>query len=151
MSPNSRPTLRKAADRSVAQKMGIKEGTRSFFANAPESALKAIELPSLEVSGTLRGTFGYIHLFEVSQAVMDEAFPKLKTHLRAGGMLWVSWPKGRQLGTDLTLPDVIRIGYSHGLVESTTLSLDETWSAIKFTWPKAGKVYKNSYGRLSDR
>ena len=131
--------------------MGIKEGTRSFFANAPEAALKAIELPSLEVSATLRGTFGYIHLFAVSQSVMDDAFPKLKTHLRPAGMLWVSWPKGRQLDTDLTLPDVIKIGYSHGLVESTTLSVDSTWSAMKFTWPKEGKVYKNSYGQLSDR
>ena len=131
--------------------MGIKEGIRSFFANAPESALKAIGLPSLEVSSTLRGTFGYIHLFAVSQSVMDDAFPRLKTHLRPAGMLWVSWPKGGQLDTDLTLPNVIRIGYSHGLVESTTLSVDETWSAIKFTRPKAGKVYQNSYGQLSDR
>jgi hypothetical protein len=131
--------------------MGIKEGTRSFFANAPESALKAIELPSLEVSATLRGSFGYIHLFAVSQSVLDDAFPKLKTHLRTAGMLWVSWPKGRQLGTDITLRDVIRIGYSHGLVESTTLSVDDTWSAMKFTQPKQGKVYQNSYGQLSDR
>ena len=130
--------------------MGIKAETRSFFANAPESALKAIELPTLEVSATLSGTFGYIHLFAASQSVMDNAFPKLKAHLRADGVLWVSWPKGRQMGTDLTLPDVIRIGYSHGLVESTTLSVDGVWSAMKFTRPKAGKVYKNSYGQLPD-
>jgi hypothetical protein len=131
--------------------MGIKEGTRSFFANAPEAALQAIGLPGLEVSPTLRGSFGYIHLFATSQSVMDEAFPKLKDHLQPAGMLWVSWPKGRRMGTDLTLPDVIRIGYSHGLVESTTLRVDDTWSAMKFTWPKPGKVYKNSYGQLADR
>ena len=50
--------------------------------------------------------------------------------------------------TDLVLPEVIRIGYRHGLVESKTLSVDATWSAIKFTHPVAGKVYKNSYGQL---
>ena len=55
---------------------------------------------------------------------------------------------GRQLGTDLTLPEVIRIGYNHGLVESTTVSVDTTWSAIKFTHPKPGKEYRNSYGQL---
>ncbi len=60
----------------------------------------------------------------------------------------MSWPKGRKLGTDLTLPHVIRIGYSHGLVESTTLSVDGTWSAMKFTHPKRGKDYKNSFGHL---
>ena len=63
-------------------------------------------------------------------------------------MLWVSWPKGKQLGTDLALPHVIRIGYSHGLVESSCLSVDATWSALKFTHPKKGKTYNNSYGKL---
>lgn len=134
--------------RSVAQKMGIKEGARTLLLHAPESALKAIMLPSLEVSATLDGDFAYIHLFAVNQAEMDDLFPELKAHLGAAGMLWVSWPKGRKLGTDLTLPHVIRIGYSHGLVESTTLSVDGTWSAIKFTHPKPGKVYNNSYGQL---
>ena len=50
--------------------------------------------------------------------------------------------------TDLTLPEIIRIGYDHGLVESTTLRIDDTWSGMKFTHPKSGKVYRNSYGRL---
>jgi hypothetical protein len=34
------------------------------------------------------------------------------------------------------------------LVESKTISVNDTWSAIKFTHPKKGKVYKNSYGKL---
>ena len=43
---------------------------------------------------------------------------------------------------------VIRIGYSHGLVESTALRIDDTWSALKFSWPKVEKEYHNSYGTL---
>lgn len=79
---------------------------------------------------------------------MDEVFPRLKSHLKPTRMLWVSWPKGKQLGTDLSLPSVIRIGYSHGLVESTCLSVDATWLALKFTHPKEGKTYNNSHGKL---
>lgn len=63
-------------------------------------------------------------------------------------MLWVSWPKNMKLGTDLTLPKVIEIGYGYGLVESKCLSVDATWSALKFTHPKEGKAYNDSYGRL---
>jgi len=63
-------------------------------------------------------------------------------------MLWVSWPKARKLGTDLSLPTVIKLGYSNGLVESTCLSVDDTWSALKFTHPKKGKNYHNSHGAL---
>ena len=69
---------------------------------------------------------------------------------RPGGMLWVSWPKGGRLGTDLTLPTVIAIGYDLGLVESTCLRVDDTWSALKFTHPKPGKTYRNSYGTLPE-
>jgi hypothetical protein len=132
----------------VSQKMGIKEGARAYLLNAPASALDAMKLPSLNVSQSLRGQFDYLHLFTTSRTELDRLLPKLRRHLKATGMLWVSWPKARQLGTDLSLPGVIRIGYGHGLVESTTLSIDPTWSGLKFTHPKPGKVYKNSYGKL---
>jgi hypothetical protein len=128
--------------------MGVRAGTRSLLVDAPASAVDAMHLPGLELRTSLRGTFGYIHLFVTKRSAMDRTFPKLKQHLKQGGMLWVSWPKGKALGSDLTLPQVIRIGYAHGLVESTALRIDETWAAIKFTHPKPGKVYRNSYGTL---
>lgn len=135
----------------VSDKMGIKEGGRAIFVDAPETALEAIDPPSLDVASELAGEFDYIHLFARIRAELDDAFPKLKAHLEPKGMLWVSWPKNKKLGTDLALPEVIEIGYSHGLVESKTLSVDATWSAMKFTHPKKGKVYDNSYGRLPSR
>ena len=137
--------------RTVSEKMGIKEGARTIFIGAPEAALEAIDLPSLDVASELAGEFDHIHLFARTRAELDDAFPKLKAHLKPAGTLWVSWPKGRNLGTDLTLPVVIRIGYSHGLVESKCLSVDATWSALKFTHPVEGKAYDNSYGRLPSR
>jgi hypothetical protein len=135
----------------VSDKMGIKEGGRAIFVDAPETALEAIDPPSLDVASELAGEFDYIHLFARTRAELDDAFPKLKAHLEPRGMLWVSWPKNKKLGTDLALPKVIEIGYTHGLVESKTLSVDATWSAMKFTHPKKGKVYNNSYGRLPSR
>src|ERR687894_285859 len=85
-----------AVSRTVSKKLGIKEGTRAIFLNAPEAARGAIDPPSLDVASELAGEFDYIH----------------------------------------------------GFVESKTLSVDATWSAMKFTYPKKGKVYNNSYGRL---
>jgi hypothetical protein len=132
----------------ASRKMGIKEGARTFLVNAPVDAVKAIDPSQLDVATKLMGTFDYIHLFTKSQEEFNDRFPKLKSHLKPAGMLWVSWPKNRKLGTNLTLTKVIELGYDHGLVESKTISIDETWSAIKFTHPKKGKVYKNSYGKL---
>ena len=132
--------------RSVAQKMGIKEGALAHFVNAPASTLKAIGLPELEVSEDLEGDFDYIHFFSVTQSEMHDIFSTLKLHLKPSGMLWLSWPKARKLGSGLSLPKVIEIGYKHGLVESTCLRIDDTWAGLKFTHPKNGKIYNNRYG-----
>lgn len=132
----------------ISEKMGLKAGMRSYYYKAPADALSAIEAPDLSVRKTLRGSFDYIHLFAHNAEELDRVFPRLKQHLAQAGRLFVSWPKSRQLGSDLSLPEVIRIGYSHGLVESTALSIDSVWSALKFTWPKPAKRYQNSYGKL---
>ena len=132
----------------VSKKMGIKEGMRTIFINAPAEAIEAIDSPSLDIALKLTGTFDYIHLFSKSQKALKKHFPKIKTYLKPGGMLWVSWPKNGQLETDLSLPKIINIVYGFGLVESTALSVDATWSALKFTHPKKGKIYNNSHGTL---
>ena len=134
--------------RPVSKKMGIKEGMRTIFINAPAEAIEAIELPNLERTSELTGTFDYIHLFSKNQEALKKHFPEIKTHLKPGGMLWVSWPKNGQLETDLSLTKIIKIVYGFGLVESTALSVNATWSALKFTHPKKGKVYNNSHGTL---
>ncbi|MBC8087293.1 MAG: hypothetical protein H7Z40_08490 [Phycisphaerae bacterium] len=128
--------------------MGLKPGMRAHLRNAPESAISAIDPPELIVRDSLRGTFDYLHVFCTTTTELDRIFPKLRDHLDRSGRLFVSWPKSGKLESDLSIKNVIRIGYSHGLVESTALRIDDTWSALKFTWPKAGKVYHNSYGRL---
>lgn len=132
----------------VSKKMGIKDGMRAIFINAPEEAIAAIRSPSLDIALKLTGTFDYIHLFSKSQKALKKHFPKVKAHLKPGGMLWASWPKNGQLETDLSLPKIINIVYCFELVESTAQSVDATWSALKFTHPKKGKVYNNSYGTL---
>ena len=128
--------------------MGIQAGARVHFINAPAETVEAMRLPPVEQPEVLTGVFDYLHVFAKRQEELNAVFPELKAYLKPTGMLWVSWPKNRKLGTDITLPEVIRIGYSHGLVESKTISIDSTWSAIKFTHPKPGKIYKNSYGHL---
>jgi hypothetical protein len=136
--------------RTVAQKMGIKESSRAFFVNIDNVALDNINLPTLNIPTKLEEEFDYIHLFVKTQMEFIDYFPKLKPYLKPNGMLWVSWPKGGKLGTDLNIKIVIKLGYDFGLVESTCLSINDIWSGLKFTHPKKGKVYNNSYGKLND-
>ena len=138
----------KKAPRTVAQKMGIKPDSRALMVQAPAAAVAAMELPELELTDSPEGDFDYIHLFVTRASQMRERFGELRDLVRPGGMLWVSWPKGGKLGTDLTIKTVISIGYDLNLVESTCLRIDDVWSGLKFTHPKAGKTYANSYGTL---
>ncbi len=133
----------------LLKKIGVKEGMRSILVNVPSETRELFD-PELEeaASDQLTGSFDYIHLFVKDCAQLDHTFPQLKDRLKLDGMLWISWPKGKRLGTDLTLQNIIKIGYNHGLVESKTIGVDATWSAIKFTFPKQGKQYNNSYGKL---
>lgn len=136
--------------KTVSQKMGVKESSRAFFANTDKEALDNINLPTLNIPAKLEKEFDYIHLFVKTKIEFIDYFPKLKPYLKPNGMLWVSWPKGGKLGTDLNIKIVIQLGYDFGLVESTCLSVNDIWSGLKFTHPKKGKVYNNSYGKLND-
>lgn len=134
--------------KTVAQKMGIKPGYRAHLVGAPPESVAAIQLPRLEVVDELTGEFDYLHLFTTGQERMRAKFGVLRDSLCASGMLWVSWPKAGKLGTDLTMKSVIAIGYDLNMVESTCLRIDDTWAGLKFTRPKPGKTYRNSYGSL---
>lgn len=133
---------------SLRNKIGVKPGTRCILLQAPEDIAVLIDLSAEETGKRLLGAFDYIHFFTTQQQKLHAALPKLKPHLKRSGMLWVSWPKARQLSTDLSLKEVIRLAYDAGFVESKTIGLNPTWSAIKLTFPRPGKQYANSYGRL---
>ena len=71
----------------VSKKMGIKDGMRAIFINAPAEAIAAIDSSSLDIALKLTGTFDYIHLFSKSQKALKKHFPKIKLHIQPGGML----------------------------------------------------------------
>ena len=121
---------------------------RTFFMNAPDKFSTDACLPEIDLHAALNGDFDYIHFFVLTQKEFHDQFKKLKSHLKPDGVLWVSWPKSGQYETDLNIKIVIKIGYDYGLVESKAISIDPVWSALKFTHPKKGKEYTNSYGKL---
>ncbi len=139
----------------LVRKLGLRAGVRTYLGDAPGSLASEVLSGSEVASTALRGDFGFMLVFFTSARGLDRRFPQLRRHLAAGGALWIAWPKssgpGGGQGTDLALPRVIEIGYRHGLVESKTIALDATWSAMKFTAPRPGRVYRNSYGQLTSQ
>jgi hypothetical protein len=134
--------------RSVLEKIGAEPGTRCVVMGMSADQVAALGWSPGHAARSLEGEYDYIHAFVTSSAELETTLTKAKPHLRSSGMLWISWPKAGALGTDLNLKSIIATGYRRGLVESKTIDVNATWSAIKFTFPVPGKRYRNRYGRL---
>ena len=98
------PEVCMAADSGAAlfKKLQIKQGMRLAVLHAPPEFEKLLaKLPDgVERSGAVRGEFDVIHLFATERRAACSEAPKLAKALRPGGILWVSYPKGKRIVTD---------------------------------------------------
>lgn len=129
-------------------KMGAKAATRALLRAAPPEIKAALRPGGMRMARHLSGTFDFMVDFVTAAEDLPRSFKMLKPHLAPGGQLWIAWPKAKVSDAGPRMKEVIRVGYDHGLVESQCISLNDDWSALKFTFPKPGKIYRNSYGKL---
>ena len=129
--------------KSLAKKLGIKQGFRVKTVNAPAGYLNLIEpVPDdVRVSARLRSPVDMIHLFIDKQAGLDG---KLRTAIEAipdNGVIWVSWPKKASgVKTDVTEGVIRRAALATILVDVKVCAVDETWSGLKLV---IRKQYRN--------
>ncbi len=103
--------------------------------NPPEGYDKTLgRLPkSASASMTFKGPFDFIQFFTENREELARKFPILKKELSQKGMLWVSWPKASaKLGTEVNENIVREIGLGNNLVDVKVVSVDRTWSGLKF-------------------
>ncbi len=121
----------------LARKLGIKEGFRVMFVNAPDGFQKELgELPS-DVEIVTRGNkaFNLILLFVDSELMLEKEFSKLASKLVRNGMLWIAWPKKSSgVATDLSFDNVQQLGLREGLVDVKICAVNEIWSGLKFVY-----------------
>jgi hypothetical protein len=144
----ARADLKKQMASTLVKKLGAKAAMRAILLHAPAEVIRSMRSAKLDMKPRLAGAFDFIHAFLIQERKLQSDFPRLKRHLEPTGVLWISWPKKHGLDTDLSMTRIIKIGYGHGLVESKCVSVNSDWSGIKFTFPRKGKTYHNSYGKL---
>ena len=122
----------------LVKKLGIKEGDRMILLNVPDYYNELIGEWPVNVSveaGDGASDIDFIHFFTQEMVELEVIFPKLKSRLKKGGGLWVSWPKGSsRLPKDLNGNDVRRVGIASGLVDVKVCALDDDWSGLKFMY-----------------
>ena len=118
----------------LAQKLGIKEGTRLLPLNAPPEYGDFLgRLPPGAVM-TRRGgvTVDIVHLFADRSAELRRHLSALRRQLRPDAAIWVSWPKRTsKVPTDIT-EDVIRdVALPMGFVDIKVCAVTDVWSCLK--------------------
>jgi hypothetical protein len=69
--------------------------------------------------------------FFTRQANLERDVPKLARALAPGGIMWLAYPKGKQLASDIHR-DTLRVAVERmGLDTVALVALDEVWSAVR--------------------
>jgi hypothetical protein len=118
----------------LTKKLRLKGGYRAIVLNAPESYAPALaHVPAdVEMASQLEGPIDFIHVFVTHRDEMERQIPALRDALKPQGLLWVSYPKGTAIPTDLKRDVLWKMLGDAGLQAVAQVSIDEVWSAMRF-------------------
>lgn len=118
----------------ILRKLRVKSGGRAAIINAPDSyqhVLAALP-PGTQVTHNLDGRFDFIHCFVAKQADLEQQVPELRGAMKPETVLWISYPKGTAVPTDLKRDIVRDITERGGLKAVSQVAIDDVWSALCF-------------------
>jgi hypothetical protein len=116
-------------EKTLSQKLQIKPGMRLQVLNAPVQF--ADSLTALVDSNA--GEFEVVLIFVEQMAELDESLSMTGQRLAPGGMLWIAYPKKTgAIRSDLNRDVLWRAVEPAGYQAVMQVSLDETWSALRF-------------------
>lgn len=123
----------------LPQKFFIKENYTIAVINAPEYFLsqQLLPLPDGVTTNTHldKGLFDLQIYFTITKAEVDAFVHKAIKAMKPGGYIWFCYPKGgakAKISTDLNRDSFWEIGASNGLKPIHQISIDETWSGLRF-------------------
>jgi hypothetical protein len=120
--------------KSLAAKLGLKEGAQVFLVNAPDAYAELVApLPQgVEFVRRLTKDTDLIHIFATERARLSYELESALLKIRPDAVIWVSWPKkASKVATDITEDTVRAVALPLGLVDVKVCAVDETWSGLK--------------------
>jgi len=123
------------SDKSVVQKLFLRENNRFMLLNAPPGYRESLgALPAgVEVTGEISGEADVIQVFATMQEDLQRQIAGLKNALIPKGILWVTYPKGgSKIRTDLNRDILFALLQPLGLQAVAMFAVDADWSAMRF-------------------
>ena len=122
------------SDKTVSQKLLIKENYKILFMNEPENYKATIgELPkNVTILAEPGESVDFIQLFVTSKKELEDNLNDIKSYLSPKGLLWVTYPKGTsKIKTDINRDIIREYAKSIKLEGVAMISIDDTWSALR--------------------
>ena len=122
------------SQKTIAQKLFIKEGNKVLFLNHPEEYLSLIgDLPkNIVFSSEAEDNLDFIQVFVKNKAELEAQLPKLKKKMSDDGKLWISYYKGTsKIKTDINRDNLREYALSIGLKAVAMISINKDWSAMR--------------------
>lgn len=118
--------------RSLAEKLGIKDGMALYAISPPKDYAALLEVPAKVAARPPKDGADFVHLFVTSLAELDKQLPLARKAMKVDGMLWVSWyKKAAKVPTDVT-EDLIRArALKADLVDVKVCAVSDVWSGLK--------------------
>ncbi len=120
-------------DKTVAQKLMIKEGRSVLFVNPPRNYKSLLgQLPrEVKVLHGSREPADIIQVFVNSRSELKFQLGKLKNRLKPDGFLWITYHKGTsKVKTDINRDSIAAYASTLGLRGVAMISVDDDWSAL---------------------
>jgi hypothetical protein len=117
--------------KSVVQKLLLKPGARTLVLHPPRGYLDQFPSDVQVEQQPGDGAYDFIQLFATRRDELLAQAPTVRQALKQNGLLWVSYPKGKALPTDLNR-DIVRATLQGvGLETVSQVAIDDVWSALR--------------------
>ncbi len=122
-------------EKSIAQKLFIKEGMQVLLINAPAGyAAKLGKLPkNATVVKESSAPVDFVQVFVANRKELETQTSRVKKLLKPSGMLWICYLKGTsKIKTDINRDTLHAAAREYGLEGVSLISIDDNWSAMRF-------------------
>ena len=119
----------------IPKKLFIKENYIVLLVNEPDGYRDLlIDLPDgVKIVSSSSEPVDFVHLFVRDKAELETHLEKTNAFVKKGGLYWVSYPKGSsKIKTDINRDSIWEFSKSLGIRPVTQISIDDTWSAMRF-------------------
>jgi hypothetical protein len=117
------------------KKLRIQPGYNALVVNAPADYFELLgPLPErVDFSKDSEEAYDFVHLFVKDQAELEARIDTALAAVKYDGLFWVSYPKGSSgVKTDINRDSLWEILLEKGIRPVTQVSIDKTWSALRF-------------------